>query len=130
MNRSGQRRHEQGRGSPLSGDIAQRNHQSSVVSFYEVVIVTADFVTRKTDALKFVAGNHGRCSRLKTLLNLHRQLQFALEPLLLETRFDEPRILNSDRSDGSKRGQHFEMVFSETAFRDWRVGIDDYENFF
>src|SRR5258705_6027963 len=94
-----QRRHQQSGCGALTGDVTQRNHEATVLSLDEVVIVAADFVTRETDPLKFISGNLRWGRRLKTLLDLAGQLQFALQAFAIQPRLNQPRVLNPDGRD-------------------------------
>src|SRR5437763_13989693 len=49
--------HQKRCGSSLSRHVAQSYYQSPVISLYEIIIVAADFVTRKAYALKLVASD-------------------------------------------------------------------------
>src|ERR1041385_2480984 len=107
MNRGMKRRHQQRRGSSLARNIAERNHQTSIFTLDEVVIVAADFVTGETDALQFVTLDVWRRSRLKTLLDLAGQCEFSFKSLAFETRFDQTGIFNAYGSDGGECRQDF-----------------------
>ena len=98
VNRRMQRRHQQRGRSSLARHVAERDHESTIFALDEVVVIAADLVTRKTDALKLVA-LYVRRSRLKTLLDLTGQREFTLKTLTFESCFNEPRILNTNRSD-------------------------------
>ena len=74
MYRRVQRRHQERGGSSLARNVAKRDYHATVGALYEVVVVAANFVTGKADALQLVAGDVGRLCGLKALLNLARQL--------------------------------------------------------
>src|SRR6266496_5808988 len=129
MNCRVKRRHQQCGGGALAGDVPQRNNQAAILALNEIVIVSANFITRKTDALKFVTGHYRRRRWLKALLDLHSKLQLTLETLLLKSRFNQARVLDANGRHRGQSGQHLEMVFGKSSFSDWRIGVNDSEHF-
>src|SRR5437870_9038788 len=91
-----QRRHQQRGSGTFSGNISEGHDQLAVLALDKIVIVAADLVTRKADALQFITGNLRRRSRLKPLLNLAGDLQLAFEALALQLLFCQTRILNAN----------------------------------
>src|SRR5215216_1144300 len=113
-----QRRHQQSSRSSLTGHVTQRDHESPIFALDEVVVITADLVTGKTDALQFITIHMRRRRRLKALLNLTRQRELAFKTLTLESRLNQPRILDAYGGDRRERSQNFQVIFREAPFGD------------
>src|ERR1044072_7580760 len=99
VNRSVERRHQKRCGSSLTRNVTERDYQPPIFALDKVVVVATDFVRRKTDSLQFVTVDVRRSSRLKTLLNLAREGQLALQSLALESGLNETRTLHTDSRD-------------------------------
>src|SRR3954452_13378880 len=108
-----QRRHQQGRRSSLTRHIPKRDHQPAILTLDKVVVIAADLVTRKTDALKLVTIHMRRRRRLKALLDLTGECELTLQSFALESRFNETRILNTNGSHRCERSQNLQVIFSE-----------------
>ena len=78
VHRRVKRRHQKRGGGSLARHVAECNDQPAILALDKVVIIAADLVTGKADALQFVAGNLRRGGRLIALLDFTRQLQLVL----------------------------------------------------
>src|SRR6185369_3179620 len=96
--------------------VSQCNYQATILSFDEVVVITANFVTGKTNSLQFVARDCRWRSWLEALLDFTGQRKFSLEPFALQSLFNQTRILNTNRRDRRQRRQYLQVIFGEPAF--------------
>src|SRR5437868_81567 len=123
-------RHQKRGGSSLAGYVSERNHHPPLVALYEVVVVAANLVTWKADALKFIAVEMRRRCWKKALLYLARKLKLVLHALALHLLFQKPRVLDADGGNACERGQNLQMVFREAPFGYGRIRVDYSEDVF
>ena len=99
VNRGVQRRHQQSRSGSFARHVTERDNQISIRSLDEVVVVAADFLTGKADALQFITRHLWRRSWLKALLNFAGDLKLAFKTFALELLFSQPGVFNANGGD-------------------------------
>ena len=87
-------RHHQSGGEPVRGHVAQHDANPAPSQATEGVEVTPDRVGRQTSRRHLgVSLKHGRRGQ-QLQLEIVRQLQLSLQPLLLQVSFDQPGVLD------------------------------------
>ena len=109
-------RHDKRCGNAFSGNIGDRDSESFVINMNVIEIITAHLAGRHVDAANLKSVDSRRFSRKQNTLNVTRDLEIMVEPLLfVGHRIDDGVIESKSRlfGDGFKH--------DEIALREWRA---------